>query len=281
MALGTTGAGIAKTLTVGSISNDPADEIAEWHPFAKFLAESLTDRGIDGGRVLVARDAAEMIGMLRRGEVDLYIDSPIIALIVSASSGSKLLLRRWKKGKASYSSVIFARADSDLASLADLAGRVIAFQDEHFTSAYFLPRLALQRAGMTIMPIARPGTTVAKDKVGFAFSQKDENTRGWVLRGLVDAGATGNRKFASWNEQGELKVLFETDEVPRQVVTHRQNLTPQLVARIREVLLSMHLSEAGREVLKLFERTDRFDEIPPEQRAAMMRIAKSVGEFGS
>jgi len=133
---------------------------------------------------------------------------------------------------------------------------------------------------MSVARIARPGAKLLTDKVSYAFSQKDENTRGWVLRGLVDAGATGSAKFAKWNTNGDLKLIHRTEEVPRQVVSYRGDLAPLLVAKIKKALLSMHRSEAGRKVLKTFERTTQFDEIPPEQLTTLKRIARSVGEIG-
>ena len=273
------GAAQTRALVIGSISNDPVDEVAEWHPFAKYLAAQLTTAGISEGRIIVARDESQMAELLRRGAVDLYIDSPIVSLLVAATAGNKPLLRRWKRGKASYASVIFARADSDLSSPADLRGRKIAFQNTYSTTSYQLPRLALRRAGLSLVPIARMASPVLQESVGFVFSDKDENTLAWVLRGHVDAGATGTDNFEKWNAKGGLRVIWRSMEIPRQIVSYRSDLKPSLVAEIKKSLLSMHTSEEGRAILRDFEGTSRFDEIPPEQLATLRQLTNDIEQI--
>jgi phosphonate transport system substrate-binding protein len=118
----------ARPLVLGSINADPSDELKDWLPFARHLAAELADDGITEGKVVVARDSKQMIAFLRAGKVDLYIDSPLIMLEVNDAAGSKLLARRWKKGAAEYTAVIFARKDAGIASFDDLKGKVFAFQ---------------------------------------------------------------------------------------------------------------------------------------------------------
>lgn len=265
-----------RPLVIGSISGNPTGEIAEWAPFAKYLAGRLTDAGISEGRVVVARNEIQMAKLLSRGEVDLYIDSPVIALLVAAAAGNKPLLRRWKRGRASYASVIFARADSPLASLEDLKGHSIAFQNTFSTTGYQLPKLALHRAGLHLVPLARVGAAIPRENVGYAFSEEDANTRAWVLQGRVDAGATGSGHFERWNDDDKLKIIWRSKEIPRQILTYRKDLTPSLVSATKKALLSMHLSDEGRAVLQAFEQTTQFDEIPANQLAHLEQIAADI-----
>jgi len=65
-----------------------------------------------------------------------------------------------RDGVSQYHTVFFARRDSGLESLADLAGRSIAFQRRNSTSAYFAPAADLLEAGhpleILLSPTDRP-----------------------------------------------------------------------------------------------------------------------------
>ena len=57
-------------------------------------------------------------------------------------------------------------------------------------------------------------------------------------------------------------VVHSTIEVPRHIVSFRGNLDPALILQIKNVLVQMHESEDGRQILKQFKKTARFDEFP-------------------
>ncbi|MBN1766398.1 MAG: PhnD/SsuA/transferrin family substrate-binding protein [Sedimentisphaerales bacterium] len=124
-----------KILTVGSISNTPKEEIADFQPFVNYLAGRLQSSGFTGGEVVIASSLQEMTDLMKNGRVDLYIDSPFPILTVCEESGAKLFLRRWKKGIKEYNSVIFVRRDSGIESVSDLMGKFIAFEEEFSTAS--------------------------------------------------------------------------------------------------------------------------------------------------
>jgi phosphonate transport system substrate-binding protein len=268
----------ARELVIGSINANPSDEMKDWLPFARYLAKHLEKDGITGGKVVVARDSKEMASFLKSGKVDLYIDSPLIATDVASASGSKLLLRRWKKGSSEYTSVVFARQDAGLRSLADLKGKVVAFEKESSSTGYLLPWLELQHAGLTVVPMGAGELAPPAGQVGYRFSGADRNTVAWVLFRRAAAGATSRNDFDKIDEDRrvQLTVIAETAPIPRHVVSYRGDLPPALVARIKDVLLAMDKADDGREVLSKFERTTKFDEIPKRSRDALARYEEAV-----
>src|SRR5262245_6828975 len=183
-----------RSLTIGSIGIEPAAEIRNFLPLARYLAQQLAPEGIAHGGVVVADSVRQMAAFIRDGKVDLYLDSPFPTLAVSHLSGSRLLLRRWKEGIAEYHTIIFARQDSDIHRLEDLQGQMIAFEKPFSTSGYFLPKLALLQAGLRVVP-KREVAPVRPDEVGYVLSRHDENTMVWVLRGKVLAGAIDSHRF--------------------------------------------------------------------------------------
>jgi phosphonate transport system substrate-binding protein len=268
----------AAPINIGSVSTEPAAEIKKFLPFANYLGKELQSEGIDRGKVVVAKNISQMAALLREGKVDLYIDSPFPVLAASHLSGSKILLRRWKKGAAEYRSVIFARKDSGINRLEDLKGKMVAFQESFSSTAYFLPKVILLQKGLKLSAKMDPTETVAPGEVGYVFSQADENTILWVLRKRVMAGATDEQSYEkeARGNLDSLKVIEISYSLPRHVVSYRADLPPKLIARIKEILIGMDQSEEGRKVLKEFESTTKFDELSDQAMAPLLKSVKLI-----
>jgi phosphonate transport system substrate-binding protein len=254
----------AGAITLGSISLEPAAEVKKFWPLAHYLAQQLQPEGIDHGRVEVADSIRQMATFVREGKVDLYLDSPFPVLAVSRLSGSRLLLRRWKKGVADYQTVMFARQDSGISRVEDLQGKMIAFEEPFSSTGYFLPKLVLMQAGLQVVPKREAADPVGREEVGYVFSGTDESTMVWVLRGIVAAGAMDHHRLPieAKGSLRSLKIIYETVAIPRHIVSARADLPPPLVARIHDILRHMDQSEEGKAALQAFEGTTKFDDIP-------------------
>jgi phosphonate transport system substrate-binding protein len=268
----------AGALHIGSISSEPRDEIKRFLPLAHYLAQQLQSEGIDHGDVVVAESIPRMATLLQEGRVDLYLDSPYPVIAVSHLAGSQLLLRRWKKGVGEYHTVIFARQESGVSQLEDLKGKMIAFEKPDSSSGYFLPKMVLVQKGLKLVPKREAADPVGPDEVGYVLSHLDETTMVWVLRRKVSAGAMDNQSYLkeAKGNLNSLKSIYETFSIPRHIVSYRADLPPKLVARIKEILLKMDQSEEGRKALQEFERTVKFDEIPDQAMAPLLKSMKFI-----
>lgn len=264
----------AKTLTIGTISASPVDEIRTFQPFADYLAGELAGDGIDAVKVAIAANINEMSTMLKYGETDLYIDSSVTALLINKLSGSKFMLRRWKKGRARYRSVIFVLGDSDIFSLAELRGKIIAFEEPFSTSGFMLPALAANSEGLELISVSSIHAMPPADRAGYVMAFDNETQTTWVERGRVQAAAMAEDDFNDFAKTAlkPLRALHVSPFVPYHVVTHRPGLEAPLVERIKTVLKSAHETEHGRQVLTDFERTTKFDDIPPELLADVLKL---------
>jgi len=253
----------AGSFKLGSISTNPVEESKKFSPLASYLARQLQSEGIDHGKVVVAESIPAMSALLKAQRIDLYIDSLFPSLAVSRLSGSKLLLRRWKRGKSEYQSIIFTRKDSGIARLEDLKGKVIAFEEPFSSSGYFLPKLDLLKKGFRLAPKRQGSEPVKADEVGYIFSHGDTNTLFWVLNGMVAAGAVDDQKYFMFaRNRDSFRIVHESASFPRQLVSFRADFPTKLLARVKELLLDMHQSEEGEKALRDFESTTKFDEIP-------------------
>ena len=221
---------------------------------------------IDDVKVIVAGSLPAMAALTRAAKIDLYIDSAFPSMVLNQLAGSKFLLRRWKRGVGEYRSVIFTRKDSGLRELADLKGKIIAFEEPFSSTGYFLPKLALVQAGLKLMEKGQPSDPVAATRVGYVFSNDDENTMAFVLRSRVSAGATDDAIFEekAGSRINELELLYMSAPIPRQIVSYRNGLAENVVTKVKETLLAMDKSPAGKRALMKFQQTSKFDLIPDE-----------------
>lgn len=261
------------TIVIADVNQNAAAKLDDFQPMADYLAARLEKFGIGVGEVKVAPDLDTMASYLKEGEVDIYMDSPYPAMIVSDKSGAQPILRRWKKGNAEYYGVIFTLAESKINTLSDLQGQMIAFEEPVSTSGYFLPLNTLLAAGLKMEEKGSPNESVPADEVGYVFSQDDENTIQWVLSGEVAAGAADYSFLEEIPEESRkaLKVLAQTQKIARHLVIVRPGLDPELVQQIKTILMEMEQTPEGKEVLTSFEETTKFDEFPVETSLDKMR----------
>ena len=258
---------------MGVISGDPAKSIKSFQPLADYLASHLGEFGIGVGSVKVAPDVQTMTNWLKSGDVDLFFESPYVAMLVSDQAGAQPILRRWKGGIAEYGAVIFTRADSGLASVSDLKDHMMAAEGPDSTSAYLLPVAYLITAGMNPVEKPEPTSAVAKDEAGYVFSGADENTIQWVINGKVAAGAVNKPTYLEIPEEtrAALTILAETEALPRHIVLARSGMDATSLKAIKTVLLGMGDTAETKAILQQFEKTAKFDEFPSETTTARMR----------
>jgi phosphonate transport system substrate-binding protein len=268
----------AEPVIIGSVHREAAAEIKKFLPFANYVARHLQPEGINEARIVVAKDVSQMATLLREGRVDVYIDSPFPSVAASLLSGSKFLLRRWKKGQAEYRSILFTKKDSNLHRVEDLKGNMLAFEEPFSSSGYLIPKMALAQQGLKLVSKPDPTKPVNRDEIGYVFSYDDENTIVWVLRGKVTAGATDDYMYQKETQRypDSLKVIYTTSSFPRHLVSCRADLAPNLVTRIKEILMEMDQSPDGRSALKEFEETTKFDLLPAPSVAQLLKIRRFV-----
>lgn len=264
----------AETLTLGSVNDNVKKHLARFAPLAEELQHQLAQDGITEVDILVLPSSEAMTEALRTGEVDLYVDSPLVAARVARDANGIPFLRRWKDGVGSYHSVILVRKDSGIESLQDLRGRRIGFQEPDSTSGFLLPAGLLRSEGITMRELITRNSSPGKDEVGYIFTGDDNNTVGWLYKGWIDAAATDPDGFAQLDAAapGVFRVIARSIDVPRHAVIRRSGMDDKLVARLHEILTGMHETEHGRKVLQRFNDTTLFDEFPGGAEAAFQPI---------
>ncbi|MBE7536686.1 MAG: phosphate/phosphite/phosphonate ABC transporter substrate-binding protein [Anaerolineales bacterium] len=254
-----------QTITIGVVSDDPADAIATFQPLAEYLAKKLADQNILASRVVVAATLEDMEAKLISGEVDLFFESPYGAAQAYEDVGAIPLLRRWKGGIGEYYSVIIALKSSGISGVSGLRGKMVAFEDHGSTAGYILPKALLVNQGFAATEKQEATSSVMPEEIGYFFSGSTENSLALLLAGKIDAVGI---QFDDYEElpadqKDQTKVIVKTQAVPRHMVMASPKLSAAFRQAISAVLLDMENSEDGLAMLALTEKTTRFDDFPP------------------
>jgi phosphonate transport system substrate-binding protein len=159
--------------------------------------------------------------------------------------------------------------------LGHLKGKIIAFEEPFGSAGYFFPKVVLLERGLRLVRKRQAIDPVKPDEVGYVFSHSDTSTVFAVLNGTVAAGATDDQKyFTLLKNHDQFKILHESEPFPRQILSHRADLAPKLVARVKGILLHMDQTEEGRKVLLAFESTTKFEEIPARDFDLVVKLKK-------
>jgi phosphonate transport system substrate-binding protein len=274
-------AGDPHVLVLGRISDDPKAHYEQLKPLLDYVVPRMADVGITEGRILMARDLQQMTSYLRRGRVDWVTETAANAMRLEDRAGARPLLLTERDGVSDYRTLIFVRRDSGIASLDDLHGRSVAFQNTSSTSAYVVPAMQLLQHGLSLQILLSPMDRPDDRSVGYVFARSELNIATWVHKRLVDAGAMSN---LDWNNtqripasyRKDFRIIDQSRAYPRALEMVRGDLDDRIQARLREVLAEAGKDPDAREALLQFFRTTRFLPIDPAAGAALHDLREGV-----
>ena len=276
-AVGQTPGGVeAKTITLGIVSPINEKEIEEhFRDFVRYVARRLSSAPPIEGSIVVAPSQSGLANLLTQQKVDFYMESPYPTYLINNVYGAgKLLLRRWKGGMADYYAMIFTKRNSETRRLEDLRGKIIAFEDPGSTSGHFLPKFLLSRLGFKLSQQTRIEPNVSAGEIGYIFTYSQDKLVDLVLTKQVAAGAFSNDDYAALGKtkKSDIRILAETEKLPRHLVSVRKDLDPALVNRLERILLSMDQDPDGRLILQRTDGTAKFDALPGGESAMRHRL---------
>lgn len=264
----------AREFRLGIISEKPVEKkISGYAPLARYVAERLKRFGVTGGRVIVAVSVEQMLQKIRRGEVDVVLESAFSTLVMSRKSGLTPKLLVWKEGEREYRTVFFVRKDSPIARLSDLRGRVLALQDPGSTSAFLIPMAELRRGGLKAVPLKGKGPASA---VRYVFVPHEKNQAFWVIQKKADAAAFGSD---NWDELGrlekqELRLIHSSGPVLRYLASFHPRLSPDLSQAIAAVLVQMDRDPEGRRALSEASGTTKIEPLSARDLESLEDVRK-------
>jgi phosphonate transport system substrate-binding protein len=259
----------AQTISLGIVTEFNRTQIAEnFGDFVRYLAARLASGSDIEGKVVFASTPFQLAKLFEQKKVDFYMESPYPTYLVNDVHGvARLLLRRWKGGRAEYRSLIFTKKNGEVNRLEDLRGKVLVFEDPESTSGHFLPKSFLTRKGFKFIDKSRFDPYAAPTDIGYLFVYSQEKLVYWVLTQKAAAGAFSDDDYARLDEKkkSEITILAQTEPLPRHLLSVRKDFAPASADRLEKILLSMHEDDEGRKILKKADDTTKFDLLPEGQ----------------
>lgn len=221
-------------------SGDTQQIIASGNELAQLLSES-TGLTVTAN---VGTDFAAVREAMGAGQAHIGWLNTFNYVLAHEKYGVDVGLVTQRFGATTYTGQIVVRADSGIASLEDLKGKVMCWVDPNSTSGYIIPRILLAANGVD------PDTD---------FSQTIEagshnNVITQVYNGDCDAGAT----FVDARSSVEadlpdvkevVSVLAETTDIPNDSVSFTEDFPAETREQIVNALLEISATDAGKEVL--------------------------------
>ncbi|MEO5566119.1 MAG: phosphate/phosphite/phosphonate ABC transporter substrate-binding protein [Luteimonas sp.] len=281
LALGPARAADPHVLVLGRISDDPKAHYEQLKPLLDYVVPRMADVGITEGRILMARDLQQMTSYLRRERVDWVTETSANAMRLQDRAGALPLLLTERDGTGSYRTLLFVRRDSAVASLDDLRGHSVAFQNTASTSAYIVPAMQILQRGMPLQILLSPMERPDSHSVGYVFARSELNIATWVHKRLVDAGTISNldwdnpRRMPPSYRQ-DFRVVDQSQSYPRALEMVRDDLDPRVRERLREVLLEAGRDPDAREAMLRFFGTTRFLPIDAATNSALHELRAGV-----
>jgi phosphonate transport system substrate-binding protein len=184
----------------------------------------------------VATDYNGIIEALRSGKLDVAYLGPfsyVLATSVADVEAFSVAVTK-KTGQSAYKSVILARKDSGIHTLADLKGHTFAFVDPSSASGHLFPKAGLEQAGFA------PDSLFKR----VIFSGSHDASILAVQNRKVDAAAVADRIFASAVAKGVVKqddfeIVWSSKPIPESPMVWRKALDPELKKKVADALASI------------------------------------------
>ena len=161
-------------------------------------------------------------------------------IVASARDAADVALLAERYGSTTYNGQIFARADSGIASIEDLAGKTFCRPDPLSTSGWIIPRITMQSYGVD------PDTDLAE----VVDSGGHEGAVLGVYNGDCDAGSSFVDARSGMEEDypdimEALTILEVSVDIPNDGVQFHPSFPEELRDQIVDVLLTINETEEG------------------------------------
>lgn len=228
------------TLKIALLPDENASTVIKNNQALKAHLEKTLGKKIE---LIVTTDYSSMIEAMRHGRLDLAYFGPLSYVLAKQKSEIEPFAALMQKGSTNYHALVIGNVASGVKSLADIAGKNVAYGDKASTSSHLIPKSMLAEKGLLARAQYKEHFVGAHDAVALA-----------VQNGHAQAGGLSKPIFEAMVQRGmidaaKVKVLAESKPFPQYPWTMRSNLNPALKAKIRNSFVNLQ----DPEVLKSFK----------------------------
>lgn len=178
----------------------------------------------------------------------------------------------WPNNNSTYRGYIFVREDSNIKTVKDMKNKSLVLVDKATTAGYIYQLFYFKYYGIN-------NIEDYFSRISFASSH---DAAAWaVYAGEADIGGAKDHIFNSLMEEyqdfkKQMVVLSESPEVPSNGLAVRKDLNPAIKLRIKTLLLSLHETPEGQEILKNFGAI-KFIATSNDDYVVVYNMAKQLG----
>ena len=242
------------SIRIGTIGDSASKLILRFQPTADYLADHLSDEQIQySGKVVIAKTIESMISLLNNNEIDVFVDSPFTTVTIMNSAEINPSLIRWKQESQFYHTVFLSRENFNIISINDPNIVTWIFETKESTSGYLLPLTYLY--DLEIL-------SSTNKQSSFIFSGEDMNSAVWLIEEKGDVAMMSNLDFDDLPTtiQSQLKIIDQTNDVSRHVISYNSNLDQNVSEKITKILLDMDNDPQGIKIMSDFKKTKKYSE---------------------
>lgn len=255
-----------KVLIVGRITDKPEKQYPATKAMAEYLAQQMKDLGYEDGQVLLTPDTEQMIKQMKAGHVHLLNDTVFKAARLIDEADAEPLLKAYRKRAGYHRVAFFARKDSGIQSLADLRGRIIAFEDAASTTGYMIPAAILLGERLELAALQSPRQAVPNGKIGYVFSGEEINSALMVHKGVVQASVFGNTDLETEGSmpaeiRDDMNVFYQSPQFPRSLMVVSKHAPATVKERLKKILIAAPADPDAAKLLVGYHAITKFDAV--------------------
>ena len=208
-----------------------------------------------------------------KGNADAGFFGSFSYLLTHAKAGVEPIARPvYPGGISTYRGYIFARKDSNIKTVKDMKNKSLVLVDKATTAGYIFQLSYFKYYGINNI----------EDYFSRISYANSHDAAAWaVYAGEADIGGAKDNIYNSIMEEypdfkEQMVVLGESPEVPSNGLAVRKDLNPAIKLRIKILLLSLHETPEGQEILKKFGAI-KFIETSNDDYVVLYNMVKQLG----
>jgi len=215
----------------------------------KYITDHLSKKMELNVTVEIMANYGEISVAFQEGRADAGFFGSFSYVLTHAKAGIEPIARPvWLNGNSTYRGYIFVRKDSDIETVKDMKNKSLVLVDRATTAGYIFQRFYFKYNGITNL----------EDYFSRISFARSHDAAAWaVYTGEADIGGAKNHIFHSLQEEypdfkEQMVILAESPEVPSNGLAVRKDLNPAIKLRLKILLLALHETAEGQEILKNF-----------------------------